>query len=208
MDAISASKSFCIGLTGGIGSGKTTVANFFAKLGVPIVDADDIAHRITLPNGVAYPKIIDHFGKKILNDDKTLNRKKLRDIIFENETEKEWLENYLHPLIRDAMLFKIQKIKSPYCICVIPLLAESTDIHFIDRVLVIDAPIKLQLERARKRDTATKESIQKIMDSQATQASRLAIADDVLTNDGDLKSLENKVEKLHQQYAKLVNVKK
>jgi len=198
--AVANMKPLCIGLTGGIGSGKTTVANLFVKLGVPIIDADVIAHEITKPNQMAYQKIIDHFGKNILNPDQAINRKKLREIIFENIQEKKWLENLLHPLIRQVMRDQIKKIKAPYCICVIPLLAESTGIDFIHRVLVIDTPLEMQIERAKKRDAATEHEIQKIMDAQADQHSRLKIADDVLVNDGNLKVLEDKINDLHQQY--------
>lgn len=194
------SKPFCVGLTGGIGSGKTTVANLFAKLHISIIDADEIARQLTEKNAVVYHKIKNHFGKNILNVDESINRQKLRDIIFENVTEKKWLENCLHPLIRQTMRDEIQKIKSPYCICVIPLLAESTGIDFVDRVLVIDTPIENQIQRAKKRDNTTEAAIQKIIQSQANQAARLKIADDILINDGDLKSLEHKVKQLHVQY--------
>lgn len=193
----------CIGLTGGIGSGKTTVATLFEKLGVPIIDADEIAHRITKQNGSAYQEVIAHFGNGIVNPDKSIDRKKLRELIFQNPTEKKWLEDCLHPLIRQTMRDDIQKVKSHYCICVIPLLAESTEIDFIDRVLVIDTPSKLQLERAQKRDGATAESIQAIMNSQANRDVRLKIADDVLVNDGDSGSLTDKVKALHQFYEAL-----
>lgn len=189
-----------VGLTGGIGSGKTTVAHLFEKLGVPIIDADEIAHRLTRPNEIAYDDIIKHFGVCILNDDKTINRKKLSVIIFENPAEKKWLENLLHPLIRAKMKNAIQKIKSPYCICVIPLLTESSGIDFIDRVLVVDSSPEQQLLRAAKRDQVSAERVQKIMDLQANKTARLAIADDVLMNDGDLAALEKKVMALHQQY--------
>lgn len=199
MDAVK-STAFCIGLTGGIGSGKTTVANFFAKLGVPIIDADDIAHQITKPHALAYRTIVTHFGKQILNDDNTIDRRKLRHLIFENPAEKKWLENELHPLIRQTMRQKIQQIEFPYCICVIPLLTESNDIEFIDRVLVVDSPMTIQIERAKKRDNATAEDIQKIINSQSSRFTRLKMADDVIVNDGDIIALENKVFSLHQAY--------
>lgn len=192
-----------IGLTGGIGSGKTTVANIFAKLGVPIIDADVIAHQITTPNDNAYNDIIQHFGKTILNPDSTIDRKKLRHIIFENRIEKKWLENLLHPIILSAMKNEIKKVKTPYCICVIPLLAESSGIDFVDRVLVVDSPLEKQLLRAKQRDDTTNEMIQKIIDSQANQATRLKIADDVLINDGDLIELEKKISALHRYYLTL-----
>lgn len=195
------SKTLCVGLTGGIGTGKSTVADIFKTLGAPIIDADDISHKITQKNGIAYTPIISHFGKNILNTDGTINRKKLRDIIFQNPGEKKWLENLLHPIIRQTMHDRIQKIKAPYCICVIPLLAESSGIAFIDRILVVDTPIDTQIERAKKRDSATEDQIKKIIASQASQSSRIKIADDVIINDGDLKTLENKVRELHEKYS-------
>lgn len=195
-------KPFCVGLTGGIGSGKTTVANLFAQWNVPIIDADEIAHALTLPNEAGYQAIVAHFGEAIL-DNHNIDRKKLRMIIFNNPVEKKWLEDCLHPLIRSKIREAIHQITSPYCLCVIPLLAESSGIHFVDRVLLVDTPIDLQIARAKKRDHATKTDIQKIISSQASREKRLAIADDVLMNDGDLKSLENKVEQLHHAYLNL-----
>lgn len=193
-------KTICIGLTGGIGSGKTTVANLFKKLNVPMIDADDIARHITQKNELAYEKIVAHFGKKILNNTHDIDRKKLRELIFKNKIEKVWLENLLHPMIRKIMKDTIAKIKSPYCICVIPLLAESTGIDFIDRVLVIDTPVEAQLVRAKKRDGATDDAIQKIIDSQANPSNRIKIAHNVLSNTGDIATLEEKIMRLHQQY--------
>ena len=197
------SKPFCVGLTGGIGSGKTTVANIFKSLGVPIIDADEISHQITQKNGVAYTPIIAHFGKTVLNPDEAINRKKLRDIIFQNTAERKWLENLLHPIIRQTMRDAIKKTTAPYCICVIPLLVESSSIEFIDRILVIDTPIEIQIERAKKRDGTSAENIKKIITSQADQATRLKIADDVIINNGDLKSLENRAGELHRRYQKM-----
>jgi leader peptidase (prepilin peptidase)/N-methyltransferase len=194
-------KPLCIGLTGGIGSGKTTVANFFKALGVPIIDADEIAHALTATDAIGYEKIVAHFGPDILVN-KIIDRKKLREIVFNNPAEKKWLENCLHPLIRTQMRDAINAVKYPYCICVIPLLTESTGIDFIDRILVIDTPIDLQIARAKKRDSATAADIQKIINAQASQKKRLAIADDVVINDGDLKSLEQKAYALHAQYLK------
>lgn len=194
-----------IGLTGGIGSGKTTVANLFAEWGIPIIDADDIARRITEPHEMAYEKIVSHFGKNILDSNQKINRKQLREIIFNNAVEKKWLEDLLHPLIRHAMHEKIKTISAPYCICVIPLLAESSDIDFINRVLVVHTPLQLQLSRAKNRDNATESDIQKIIASQANDATRLTIADDVIENTGDLVSLQQKVFALHRSYLQIKN---
>lgn len=205
MDSINHTKKiFCVGLTGGIGSGKTTVANAFAKLGVPIIDADQIAHDITNPEKPAYQKIIAHFGKSILQPNNAIDRKKLRELIFNQPTERQWLENTLHPLIRSEMKKIISTITSPYCICVIPLLAESTGIDFIDRVLVVNASLEKQISRAQLRDKATAEQIKKMINAQAHQTKRLKIADDIIQNEDDnIASLDMQIHSLHQQYLSL-----
>ena len=194
-------KPFCVGLTGGIGSGKTTVTNIFKALGVPIIDADVISHELTMPGEPAYNQIISHFKTNIINTDKTLNRKKLREIIFSQKDEKQWLESLLHPMIRAEMKSAIESVTTPYCICVIPLLAESKGITFLDRILTIEAPQTMQQQRAMERDNATRESIQNIIKTQASKAKRLAIANDVINNDSSLSSLNEKVLTLHQQYS-------
>ena len=194
------SKPFCVGLTGGIGSGKTTVANLFMHLHVPIIDADEIARRITKLNTTAYHRIVEHFGLTILKNNRELDRKKLREIIFSNPIEKRWLENLLHPLIRQDMYREIQHAKFPYCICVIPLLTEKANVEFIDRILVVDTPIELQIERVKKRDQETQNEVQKIVDAQIGRDARLHVANDVIVNDQDLAELEKKVGILHQSY--------
>lgn len=196
-------KPLCIGLTGGIASGKTTACNFFSELGVPIIDADIISHEITQKNTDAYHQIVKHFGTDILNQDKTLNRKALRDFIFQHPAQKQWLEKLLHPLIRAQMKKNISAVNYPYCICAIPLLAESRGINFIDRVLVIDAPTATQISRIEKRDQSPKATIEKIISAQASAEKRLAIADDILKNEGNLDELKNKVAQLHNQYLAL-----
>lgn len=196
-------KPFCVALTGGIASGKTTVSDLFAALGTPIIDADVIAHQLTQKNTNTYQQITSHFGKTILNDDNSLNRKKLRELIFANPTEKKWLENLLHPLIRNAIQTQINHITYPYCICVIPLLAESTDIHFIDRVLVIDTPVETQIKRATARDHSSSTVINNIIRAQAESNARLSIANDVIKNNDDISSLKKAVQQLHEKYLKL-----
>lgn len=181
-----------IGLTGGIGSGKSTVADFFEKLNVPIIDADKISHALTQPDTDITKKIIKHFGNS--------DRKQLRDIIFSNPIEKKWLENLLHPEIRKIMKEKIANVKSPYCICVIPLLAESTSIDFIDRILVIESSPELQIARAKMRDNSTADCIKAILASQASDLLRRKIADDIIINKGDLKALKKQVLEFHQRY--------
>jgi len=192
-----------VALTGGIGSGKSTVAALFEKLGVSIIDADDIASRITEPNTYSFETIVEHFGKGILKDDKTLDRKALRNIIFKELKERKWLENLLHPVIRAAMKERIIKAASPYCLLVIPLLAESTKIDFIDRVCVIDVPESLQIKRATRRDHSSESDVEAIIASQCSNEQRLSIADDILHNDSDLENLKDQVFALHEKYLSL-----
>jgi len=189
-----------LGLTGGIGSGKTTVAALFSKRGIPIIDTDQLAREITEPGQPALKEIVDHFGVKILEQDHTLNRSKLRKIIFENPTERQWLEKLLHPLIRAQMQEKIQQYSSPYCIVVIPLLFETTPNPLIKRVLVVDASPLQQVERTIARDQVSREHVEAILKTQLSREEKLKKADDIIYNDGDLKHLETQVEKLHKMY--------
>lgn len=186
-----------VGLTGGIGSGKSSVAKFLAELNVPIIDADIISREITHPNAEAYQPIIDHFGKKILTPAGKINRQHLREIIFKSSDEKAWLEKLLHPIIIHHMRQQSEKIKAPYCVFVIPLLVESKKIDFIDRIVVVDVDPKVQIQRAQQRDQASMEEIAAIINSQSHRDQRLAMADDVITNDENLAQLKQKVCELH-----------
>jgi dephospho-CoA kinase len=192
-----------IGLTGGIGSGKSAVAAFFAKLGIDIIDTDIIAHEIVEPGTPALTKIIEHFGAEISNPDQTLNRKMLANKIFNHVDEKIWLEQLLHPLIRDAVEVAKEKVTSPYCIVVIPLLVETLPNPSIDRILVVDSPKHLQISRTRERDQRTESEIMAIIGSQATPEERLAAVDDIIINDQGLAELSTAVTELHQKYLKL-----
>ncbi|MFZ2315398.1 MAG: dephospho-CoA kinase [Gammaproteobacteria bacterium] len=193
-----------IGLTGGIGSGKSTVADMFARYHVPIIDADVIAREVIEPGQPALLDIIDHFETPLLQDDGSINRDKLRDIIFTHPEERMWLENLLHPLIRAEMSKQIAALTHPYCIVVIPLLLEARDPYpFIHRILIVDTTEELQLERAAKRDNKSTESIQAILNSQIKRADRLAKAHDVILNDGKLEDLEQEVSILHKKYLEL-----
>ena len=189
-----------IGLTGGIGSGKTKVANLFAELGVTIIDTDQISRDVVEPHQPAWTQIVEHFGNEILEKNNTLNRRLLREKIFENDAEREWLENLLHPLIRATMKIQVEKAASPYCIAVIPLLAETKPNPLINRVLVIDADETTQIERAKIRDCASTEHIKSIMASQASRAERLKIAHDVIENNGSIDDLKKKVLHMHKYY--------
>lgn len=191
-----------IGLTGGIGSGKSTIAKYFAELGIDIIDTDQLAREVVAPGTPALVKITEHFGKEIL-DAKQLNRKKLGDIVFKNTAERKWLEQLLHPLIRQETQRRIQQAKSSYCVAVIPLLVETKPNELINRTLVVDSPENLQIARAQQRDNLTPEQIAAILKAQATRKQRLAAADDVIQNDKDLNHLKQQVLQLHKKYLEL-----
>lgn len=189
-----------VGLTGGIGSGKSTVAELFEKLGTPIIDADLIARDLTETNQPVYLAIIHHFKEKIVLKDGSLDRTKLRQIVFENENERKWLENLLHPLIQEKIEKEIKKISAPYCIVIIPLLFEVTPYHFINRILVVDTPKEQQINRVKLRDRTDSITIEKILQTQVHRQHRLAGADDIIINDGKIADLIPQVKKLHKKY--------
>jgi len=187
-------------ITGGMGSGKSTVANLFAEHGADIIDADVISHQLSSTTGAAYSKIVEHFSIDILSPDKTINRSKLRAIVFNQPEQKLWLENLLHPLIRLEIETQVDACQSPYCIIVIPLLQNREHYHYINRVCVVDIDPALQLERASQRDDHNTQAMQKIVDSQISRDKRLTLADDIITNNGTIDDLRPQVEKLHQFY--------
>lgn len=190
-----------VGLTGGIGSGKTTVANLFADLGVPVIDTDILAREVTDIGTPALNDISKHFGKTILNQDGSLNRAKLRELIFANDNERVWLQNVLHPLILNSAQTKLTELRAPYAIVVIPLLLESDPIHFIDRILVVDTSEENQIQRTMSRDKSNETAVKAILNTQINRQSRLAKAHDIIQNDGSLDHLKQQVEKLHQVYS-------
>ena len=192
-----------VGLTGGIGSGKTLVSDYFKSLGIVIVDADVVSRQVVEPGTEALGKIAEKFDKDILNSDGTLNRRVLRDIIFKNPDEKQWLENLLHPLIGLETARQLQTSQSPYTIFVSPLLIEIGQYKMTNRILVVDAPENLQVSRTVERDNTQAKNVQSIMNTQASRQKRLDMADDVILNDSDIKSLHKKVDDLHQHYLKL-----
>lgn len=197
-----------VGLTGGIASGKTTVAALFQELGVPIIDADEIARDITVHNAQVREAIAGHFGDNLMNPDGSIDRRKLRELVFQYPRERQWLETLLHPLILEIMENQVKKTKYPYCICAIPLLVESYGLEFIQRILVVHATQETQLKRAMARDEATQEAIEKIIASQTSPEKRLSRADDIIENDGDKASLKKKVVALHQKYLQLYSTPK
>ena len=198
-------RSFKIGLTGGIASGKSTVANLFSDLGIEIIDADEIAHSITSKQGSAYNKIVKHFGEGILGDDKNLDRKKLRTMIFNNSELKRDLEQIIHPEVYAIINQKINASQEPYQIIVIPLLIETSYQNFVDRVLVIDCSMETQLARLINRDDETMKNARKIIANQIERNERLKFADDIIENEKKTSTnvLKNKVLQLHETYLEL-----
>lgn len=193
-----------IGLTGGIGSGKSIVAELFSRLGVPVIDADVIARELTLTNEAVERKIINHFGESVINSDKSLNRKALRHLIFANPHERQWLEKLLHPLILQEMQQQAAGCAAHYCLLVAPLLIEAGQPDsLVDRILVVDASEEQQIQRTMQRDKINEADVLKIMASQLSRKQRLAKADDVIENDGDIIELSNAVKKIHERYLNL-----
>ncbi|MFC0400453.1 dephospho-CoA kinase [Paraburkholderia rhizosphaerae] len=194
---------FAVGLTGGIGSGKSFVAQRFAARGVPIVDTDAIAHRITAPNGIAMPAIASEFGASFVAQDGSLDRARMRTLVFSDETARRRLEAITHPLIRAETERERQQASGPYVVIVVPLLVESgTWKGRVDRVLVIDCSIDTQIVRVMSRNAFTREQVLAIIARQATRDARLAAADDVIVNDNlPLESLDARVDELHRLYA-------
>ncbi len=192
-----------IGLTGGIASGKTLAARYFAELGITVIDADIIARDVVVAGTAAHEKIIQHFGTRVLDKNGGLLREKLREVIFVDANEREWLEQLLHPLILQEIKQRIKQAHSLYCIVVIPLLLEKNTNEGIDRILVIDAPETLQIQRLKQRDNLTEDLIKAILRTQLTRQQRLPKADDVIINDGEVTQLKQEVNKLHNKYLNL-----
>ena len=198
-------RTFKIGLTGGIASGKTTVANLFSDLGIEIIDADEIAHSITSKQESAYNKIVKHFGEDVLGNDKKLDRKKLRTMIFNNSELKRDLEQIIHPEVYAIINQKINASQEPYQIIVIPLLIETGYQNFVDRVLVVDCSVETQLARLINRDDETKKNAKKIIANQIERSERLKFADDIIENERktSINVLKKKILQLHETYLEL-----
>lgn len=199
--------SYIVALTGGIGSGKTTVADLFAGLGVPIVDADIIARRVVEPGTPALAAIAERFGQPILNSDGSLNRRALRETIFHNPDEKSWLNGLLHPLIQAETLRLFRQIDNDYLIWVIPLLIENNLTRFADRILVVDVSRETQLARIMARDGSDRQLAENILNAQVNRETRLAHADDIINNEGSLADINQSVERLHKRYLSLAGPK-
>ena len=189
-----------IGLTGGIGSGKTAVSDSFEQLGIVIVDAD-LASRVVVEKGQpCLEEISKHFGSDILSQSGELDRAKLREIIFKSKEEKDWLESLLHPAIAKQIQDELSDSSSPYTILVSPLLLETNQKDFCTKVLVVDVPIETQIERTLKRDGVSEEQVQSIIKAQISRQDRLNQADEVIVNDGSLEDLKLAVDALHKKF--------
>lgn len=196
-----------VGLTGGIGSGKSTVAELFRNLHVKVIDADQITRDLVGPGQPPLKAIEDHFGKEFLNKDGSLNRQKLKSCIFSSSQDRIWLENLLHPLAKKEILaLKDQLPAGEYLVVEIPLLVETQFDAALDRVLVIDCPEAEQKARIVKRDGLAESSIEAILEAQATRQARLLVADDVILNTGSKEELETKVFNLHKIYSSLAKL--
>jgi dephospho-CoA kinase len=202
-DASSVPRPLRIGLTGGIASGKTTVADFFTELGIPVIDTDVIAREVVEKGAPALAEIRETFGDTVLNDDGSLDRQAMRKLVFADVDKRQQLEAILHPRIREAALIQARAVTAPYMIIVVPLLVESPLQEFMDRVLVVDCSEEVQRSRLIMRDAENEEQARNMIAAQASREERLRIADDVVLNDDDLEKTRAKVAALHDEYLQL-----
>ena len=196
--------TFVVGLTGGIGSGKSAAADAFGGLGATIVDTDAIAHELTQPGGAAIPRIRELFGGEFTDASGAMDRKQMRDLAFSDPTARKKLESLLHPMIREESARRIAAAAGPYVVHVVPLLVESGDYRArVQRVLVVDSPDDAQVERVRARSGLAEKDVRTIIAAQASRQERLAAADDVIDNGGTFDALRNQVKTLHAGYLKM-----
>jgi dephospho-CoA kinase len=203
-----AMSDYVVGISGGIGSGKTTVTDLFATYGVEIIDADVIAREVVEPGTPALKSIVDKFGQSVLDYSSgvslgTLDRAKLRTLVFSDSETKSWLNKLLHPAIRQQMLLQTRQAKSAYCLLSVPLLVENKLYEQVDRVVIVDVDEQTQLHRTLLRDKTNEQQIRTIMNAQATRSQRLSVADDIVDNKGKTVDLVNQVTRLHKKYLQL-----
>ncbi len=192
-----------VGLTGGIGSGKSAVGAVFASLGIPVLDADLIAREVVQPGSEGLAAVVTAFGESILGDDASLDRARMRERIFTEPAARKSLESILHPRIRTEIVRRLQGLSADYAVVIIPLLLETGQADLVDRVLVVDCPEALQIERATRRDAVDPRQVQAIVEAQCPRTERLSAADDIIDNRGDLNRLTRQVKKLHETYLAL-----
>lgn len=196
---------YCVGLTGNIASGKSTAIRYFKSLGIPVINADEIAREITAPGEPALATIKEHFGQSIINEEGSLNRAALRKIIFSDPKERLWLENCLHPLIRQRIQLKISQSQGSYTVIEIPLLINTEDYPYLNRILVILSKQDNIVQRVMQRDQHSREEALAILETQPKERSRRAIADDILINDGSLDDFKEAIKQIHKQYLLFAN---
>lgn len=197
--------TFTVGLTGGIASGKTTIARFFEDLGVPVIDTDVVARQVVEPGMPALAEIRAAFGDHVIRTDGTLDRKAMRDIVFADDSKRRQLETILHPRIRTESYAQAAAAKGPYVIVVVPLLFESPMKGEMDRIVVVDCDEETQIKRLMSRDNETREQACRILATQASREDRLSIADDIVNNDADIDSARSEVQRLHETYLELAD---
>ncbi|HJN50363.1 MAG: dephospho-CoA kinase [Pseudomonadales bacterium] len=195
--------NFVVGLTGGIGSGKTAVTDRFTQLGILVVDADVASRVVVEPGQPALDSIKDHFGAAIILKDGNMDRALMREIVFKDPGEKTWLEQLLHPLINEQIERDLEASTTPYSMLVSPLLIEIGQTRFTHRVLVVDVPVEVQIQRTVARDNNSEEQVRAIINAQLSREARLEEADDVIVNDGDFAKLDLDINGLHDQYLQL-----
>ena len=193
-----------IGLTGGIGSGKSVASDKFASLGITVVDADVASRTVVEPGMPALQEIESHFGSEIISEDGLLDRAQLREVIASDAEERKWLESVLHPRIGEQIAKEISESTSPYTLFVAPLLLETNSQEMCARVVVVDVPNNVQVERTAKRDKVPTDQVEQMVSAQMEREKRLEKADDVLLNTGTIEELEKKVEQLHEKYLQMV----
>lgn len=195
-----AKSKFIVGLTGGIGSGKTTVSDLFNSLGVNVIDADVISRSLVQPGSTCYQEIIAHFGKAILDSEGELDRSRLRTLVFNDVQARNWLENLLHPLIQQHIDSQIAASNSAYVLLVVPLLLESEAYDFVDRILVVDVPEAVQVDRIMTRDNSGEALVRQIIAAQISREERVRQADDIIDNTRSEAALKEEVKRLHEHY--------
>ncbi|MCG5493384.1 dephospho-CoA kinase [Ectothiorhodospira variabilis] len=196
-----------VGLTGGIGSGKSTVGRLFQERGAALIDSDVVARQVVEPGSEGLERLREAFGETILDAQGHLDRSAMREVIFQNSQARHRLESLLHPMIWAEIDRQKSETNAPYCMLVIPLLVESGSQERVDRVLVVDCPEDMQRSRASARDGVSPQQIQAILDAQATRAQRLAAADDVIDNSGATEAIATRVDELHRQYLDLADAR-
>lgn len=196
-----------IGLTGGVGSGKSTVAKYFSQLGAPIIDADEISHELTKPGSSLHKKIIKHFGEEILSKNRQIDRKKLGKLVFSDQKQRLWLENLIHPSVRKQINKNIKLLKLPYCIIAIPLLFETKFPPKIDKILVIDCPKNMQIQRVCKRNQCSINQAKAMVSAQISRKERLLRANNVICNTKSLLELKKMVKRMHDYYLSMFEAK-